>query len=153
MYPISRVAPLSVVSLTLLVAMAHAQAQKVPAPADSTASEPALDAESPITTLAPVTVRASADASAGRLKAPYAGGQVARGGRVGILGSKDMLDTPFGITSYTQKLIQDQQAASIGEVLLNDPAVRVARGFGNFQQLYIVRGLPVYSDDMSYYGL
>jgi len=41
----------------------------------------------------------------------------------------------------------------VGEVLLNDPAVRVARGFGNFQQLYQVRGLPIYSDDMSYNGL
>ena len=38
-------------------------------------------------------------------------------------------------------------------MLQNDPAVRVARGFGNFQQLYMVRGLPIYSDDMSYNGL
>ncbi|MBC8057080.1 MAG: TonB-dependent receptor, partial [Rhizobiales bacterium] len=52
-----------------------------------------------------------------------------------------------------QLLIQNQQAASVGDVLQNDPAVRVARGFGNYQQLYIVRGLPVYSDDMSYNGL
>ncbi len=50
-------------------------------------------------------------------------------------------------------LIEDQQAESVGDVLLNDPAVRVARGFGNFQQVYLVRGLPVYSDDMSYNGL
>ena len=40
-----------------------------------------------------------------------------------------------------------------GDVLQNDSAVRVARGFGNYQQLYMVRGLPVYSDDMSYNGL
>jgi outer membrane receptor protein involved in Fe transport len=31
--------------------------------------------------------------------------------------------------------------------------VRVARGFGNFQELYVVRGFPIYSDDMSYDGL
>ena len=104
-------------------------------------------------TLAPVTVRASADASADGLKPPYAGGQVARGGRVGILGSQDIMDTPFSVTNYTQKLIQDQQAASIGDVLLNDPAVRIARGFGNYQQTYFVRGLPVFSDDMAYNGL
>jgi iron complex outermembrane receptor protein len=78
---------------------------------------------------------------------------VARGGRVGILGSQDMMDTPFSVTNFTQLLIQNQQAASIGDVLQNDPAVRVARGFGNYQQVYIVRGLPVFSDDMSYNGL
>ena len=119
----------------------------------SHAQAPASDAESGVQTLPGVTVKASADASAGGLKPAYAGGQVARGGRVGILGSQDMMETPFSITNYTQTLIQNQQAASIGDVLLNDPAVRVARGFGNYQQAYIVRGLPVFSDDMAYNGL
>ena len=100
-----------------------------------------------------VVVTASADASAGGLKLPYAGGQVARGGRVGPFGGLDLMDTPFSITSYTQKVIADQQSASIADVLQNDPAVRVARGFGNFQQTYLIRGLPVFSDDISYNGL
>jgi iron complex outermembrane recepter protein len=100
-----------------------------------------------------IIVQASADASAGGLKAPYAGGQVARGGRVGMLGSQDIMDTPFSISNYTQALIQNQQAASVADVLQNDSAVRVARGFGNFQQVYLVRGLPVFSDDMAYNGL
>ncbi|HDZ56909.1 MAG TPA: TonB-dependent siderophore receptor [Pseudomonas xinjiangensis] len=104
-------------------------------------------------TLPSVVVKASADASAEGLKPAYAGGQVATGGRLGILGNQDNMETPFSLTSYTQTLIQDQQAASVGEVLLNDPAVRVARGFGNFQQVYLVRGLPIFSDDMSYNGL
>ena len=100
-----------------------------------------------------VFINASADASAEGLKAPYAGRQVARGGRVGLLGNQDVMDTPFSQTSYTQDLIQNQQAASIGDVLRNDPTVRVARGFGNYQQLYLIRGFPVYSDDMAYNGL
>ena len=100
-----------------------------------------------------LTVSTSADASAEGLPQAYAGGQVAAGSRVGILGNQDYMDTPFTTTSYTQTLIQDQQAASIGEVLLNDPAVRVARGFGNFQQVYMVRGLPIFSDDIAYNGL
>lgn len=100
-----------------------------------------------------VLINASADASAEGLKAPYAGRQVARGGRVGLLGNQDVMDTPFSQTSYTQDLIQNQQAASIGDVLRNDPTVRVARGFGNYQQLYLIRGFPVYSDDMAYNGL
>lgn len=114
------------------------------------ASSPAI---AQTTELPAVQVNASADASADGLAPEYAGGQVAKGGRVGLLGTQSNMDTPFNLTSYTSKLIQDQQAASVGEVLLNDPAVRVARGFGNFQQVYLVRGLPIFSDDMSYNGL
>ena len=83
----------------------------------------------------------------------YEGGQVARGGRVGIFGNLDLMDTPFSITSYTAKLILDQQAKSVADVLQNDPVVRAARGFGNFQEVYIIRGFPVYSDDMTYNGI
>ncbi|MET0383404.1 MAG: TonB-dependent receptor [Burkholderiaceae bacterium] len=139
----------AIAALTMAGPPVHAQATSVaasPAGANGAGSTVRADAQS-------VVVNASADASAGGLKAPYAGGQVARGGRVGILGSEDVMDTPFNVTNYTQKVIQDQQAASIADVLQNDPAVRVARGFGNFQQLYVVRGLPVYSDDMAYNGL
>ena len=100
-----------------------------------------------------VEVQSSADASASGLSRPFAGGQVAEGGQVGVLGTQAMMDTPYSFIDYTELLIQDQQAASVGEVLLNDPAVRVARGFGNYQQVYLVRGLPVFSDDMTYNGL
>ncbi len=103
--------------------------------------------------LAEVKVTASADASAGGLTEPYAGGQVARGGRVGILGNRDIMETPFNATSYTNELIQDQQAKSVGDVLLNDPAVRVARGFGNFQESYFIRGFLLNSDHVAYNGL
>ncbi len=87
------------------------------------------------------------------LTSPYAGGQVARGGRVGLFGNLNYMDTPFASTSYTDGLARDQQARSVGDVLQNDPAVRVSKGFGNFQELYVIRGFPVYSDDMTYNGL
>lgn len=83
----------------------------------------------------------------------YAGGQVARGGRVGLFGALETLDTPYAVTAYTQELVQAQQARSVADVLQNDPAVRVAKGFGNFQELYVIRGFPVYSDDMTYNGV
>ncbi|GGB97420.1 TonB-dependent receptor [Oxalicibacterium flavum] len=105
------------------------------------------------TQLEAITVTSSADASAEGLTKPYAGGQIARGGRVGILGNQDMMDTPFSSTAYTNELIQNQQAKSVADVLQNDPTVRLARGFGNFQELYMIRGFNVYSDDMSYNGL
>jgi iron complex outermembrane receptor protein len=98
-------------------------------------------------------ISASADASREGLVPEYEGGQVARGGRVGILGNKDYMETPFTSTSYTNQLIQDQQAHSVADILQNDPSVRIARGFGNFQELYVVRGFPLYSDDISYNGL
>ncbi|MBD3835090.1 TonB-dependent siderophore receptor [Brevundimonas sp.] len=88
-----------------------------------------------------------------RLPGAAAGGQVATGGRVGLFGNLDAMDTPFASTSYTEKLVRDQQARSIGDVLQNDPVVRVSKGFGNFQELYVIRGFPVYSDDMTYNGL
>lgn len=103
--------------------------------------------------IATVVVSASADASAQGLPAAYAGGQVARGGRLGLLGNVDIMDTPFNGTNYTQALIQDQQARSVADVVQNDPSVRVARGFGNFQELYVIRGFAVNSDDMAYNGL
>ncbi|MDH2246716.1 TonB-dependent siderophore receptor [Pseudomonas sp. GD03855] len=115
------------------------------APATSQVSEP-VELES-------VEITASADASADGLTQPYAGEQVARGGRVGILGNQDYMETPFTSTSYTSKLIQDQQARSVSDIVQNDPSVRVARGFGNMQELYVVRGFPLYSDDISYNGL
>ncbi len=132
---------LSVLTLAVLSSL-HAHAQTTP----NTKTKGETELET-------IKVTASADASAQGLSKPYPGGQVARGSRIGVLGQEDNMATPFNVTSYTRTLISDQQAASIGDVLQNDPAVRVARGFGNYQQLYIVRGLPVYSDDMSYNGL
>ena len=112
-----------------------------------------VHAQQPAVELETVTVEASADASAQGLAKPFAGGQVARGGRVGLLGTQDVMDTPFQLTSYTHEFIQDQQAQSVADVLLNDPAVRSARGYGNFQEIYMLRGLPMYSDDVAYNGL
>lgn len=104
-------------------------------------------------TLDSMTVTASADASAEGLAPAYAGGQVATGGRAGILGTQDYMDSAFSITSYTNELIQDRQAKSVGDVLQNDPGVRVARGFGNFQESYFIRGFILGSDDIAYNGL
>ncbi len=83
----------------------------------------------------------------------YAGGQVARGGRAGLLGNLDFLDAPFATTAFTSDLVISQQSESIGDVLANDPFVRVAKGFGNFQEVYIIRGFPTFSDDITLNGV
>lgn len=134
-----------------LLTAAHAQApQADPVPSASEVETPTAEAAVQLET---VKVTASADASAEGLSKPYAGGQVARGGRAGILGTRDNMETPFSITSYTNALIQDRQAQSVGQVLQDDPAVRVARGFGNFQESYFIRGFILGSDDVAYNGL
>lgn len=66
---------------------------------------------------------ALANSTLGEPPAPYAGGQVATGGQLGMLGNRDVMDTPFSQTSYTGQLIQDQQAQTVNEVLNNNPSV------------------------------
>jgi len=146
--PLISLTPIAFATLLLAAGAASAQ-DAVPA-----TTRDATPAASPAQSgLATVLVSASADASAQGLSAAYAGGQVARGGRIGLLGNLDIMDTPFNATNYTQALIQDQQARSVADVVQNDPAVRVARGYGNYQELYVIRGFPVNSDDMAYNGL
>ena len=65
------------------------------------------------------------------LPPPYAGGQVATGGQLGLLGNRDVMDTPFNQTSYTAKKAQDQQARTVRDVLINDPSVRISRPTGS----------------------
>jgi iron complex outermembrane receptor protein len=91
--------------------------------------------------------------TAGDLPEAFAGGQVARGGQMGVLGNQDNMSVPFTMTSYTSKLIEDQQAENVGDVLLNDPSVRQSAGFGNQSQAFVIRGLPLNGDDISFNGL
>ncbi len=122
-----------------LTALAQAQS--------NTAGEAAQSAE----TLPQVTVRA--ESAPDQPPAAYAGGQVARGGRLGILGNQDMMDVPFSITAYTAEAIQNQQARSVADVLANDPGVRSSLGFGNFSETFVVRGFQLNGDDIGYNGL
>ena len=111
----------------------------------------AQDAASDEARLKPVIV--TGEASQVKLLEEFEGGQVARGGRAGLLGNLDFLDAPFSGTAYTSDLVTAHQAESVGDVLQNDPVVRIAKGFGNFQEVYVIRGFPVYSDDVTLNGV
>lgn len=137
-------APLALAAFLMVNAIAHAQTVN-PATTTDGASDPQ--------TMQTVVITASADASAEGLSKAYAGGQVARGGRMGIMGNVDMMSAPFATTNYTQQFVADQQATSIGDVLQADPGVRVTRGFGNFQESYVIHGFELASDDVGYNGL
>ncbi len=54
----------------------------------------------------------------------YLDGQVANGGRIGFLGQQDARNVPFNIIGYTSKMIEDQQAATIADVVKNDASVQ-----------------------------
>lgn len=103
------------------------------------------------TTLAPVTVTGSALDTG--LPPVYAGGQVASGGRIGLLGNMSDMDTPFSATQYTSKLIEDQQAQNIGDVLVNDPSVRNTYSRGAGRDEFNIRGFTLFNYDVSFNGL
>ncbi|WER47954.1 TonB-dependent siderophore receptor [Cupriavidus sp. WKF15] len=88
-------------------------------------------------------VRVTADASPEDLPAPYAGGQVARGARLGVLGNTSIMKAPFNVSSYTAQMIQDQQSPTVADAVNKDPSVRfTGLPGGNIDNFYI-RGFPV----------
>ena len=88
------------------------------------------------------------------LPRPFPGDQVARGAHLGVLGKTDVMDAPFGITSFTSSTIQNSQSRSISEVIGQlDPSVREEYGDGNSLDSLMIRGFAVENDEMSLNGL
>lgn len=85
--------------------------------------------------------------------AEYAGGQVAAGGRLGILGEKQAIDVPFSVVSFTSELVEDQQADTVADVLVNDASVISGLGFGNYAERYTIRGFELLGEDLAFGGL
>lgn len=73
----------------------------------------------------------------------YSGGQVAVGGRLGMLGNKDVMDAPFSVSTYTASLIKDQQATTVGDLLERDSSVRSTGQTGGIVDSFFIRGFPV----------
>jgi len=73
----------------------------------------------------------------------FAGGQVARGARLGMLGNKDVMDTPFSVTSYTAKTLADLQTVTVADALERDPSVRSTGQTGGIVDSFFIRGFPV----------
>jgi iron complex outermembrane receptor protein len=103
--------------------------------------------------LPPVTVTGTAVPLPGDLPPEYAGGQVARGGKLGVLGNRDMMDTPFNQTSYTSKLIQDQQSNFIADTLKNDPSAIISSPPSTGVDGFVIRGFSVNNTDILFNGM
>ncbi|WP_374408938.1 TonB-dependent receptor [Pelagerythrobacter sp.] len=79
--------------------------------------------------------------------------EVVNGGDLGALGNKDSIDVPFVVRTFDETLIVNQQPLTLGEVLENDPSVRTFYGFGNASEQFVIRGFPLFGDDIGMNGL
>lgn len=120
----------------------------LPAYADTLNTE-----EKAVSTLPETRVEGEMDLPS-ELPPSYAGGQVAYGSRVGLLGNKDFMETPFSTVSYTEKYIADRQAQNITQVIAaTDPAVFSNGLTGTFSENYSIRGFASNISDVTIGGL
>ncbi|WP_407715961.1 TonB-dependent receptor [Comamonas testosteroni] len=89
----------------------------------------------------------------GGLQKTYSGGQLARGGDLGILGRTDLMNVPFSTTNYTSELIENQQALNISDVVMSDASVRTLQARGGYGEDFQIRGFTVGMRDVSMNGL
>lgn len=73
----------------------------------------------------------------------FAGGQVATGARLGLLGNLGTLVSPFNVTSYTNELARNLQASTVADALILDPSVRSSHPSGGIVDSFNIRGFPI----------
>ena len=100
-----------------------------------------------------VRVVASQEAPPGELPEAFAGGQVARGGRLGLLGNMDFMDTPFSTINYTADFIENQQARTLADVITQDPSVHQVRSSNQLYEAFTVRGFQFFGNEAGFNGL
>lgn len=88
-----------------------------------------------------------------RLQDAYAGGQVGRAARVGLLGDLALRDVPFSVTGYTAEFLENQQARTLADAVQSDAAVRLTSPAGGITDEFSIRGFPVGSPDIAFNGV
>ncbi|POP71182.1 MULTISPECIES: TonB-dependent receptor [Pseudomonas] len=111
---------------------------------------PAPDSASAGLQLAPTSIVGDSGVTDGQ---DYAGGQVARKGSQGMLGSRDFMETPFSMTTYTKDAVKNQQARTLGDLIASDPSVRATNPAGGRYEQFTIRGFSLFNSDVSYNGL
>lgn len=104
----------------------------------------------PVTSLSTIEVKASKYID---LPPAYEGNHVATGGNLGLLGNRDVMNTPFSTINYTSDYIEDLQGQELRILISkNDPSVQTpgAGGTGGKDTMYI-RGFR--AGDVSLNGL
>ena len=100
-----------------------------------------------------VTVIGEATAHGDTPSPAFAGGQVATGARIGAWGQRNAADVPFNVIGFTAELIDNQQADTLADVLINDASVQSGFGYGNYAEKFQIRGFELDGEDISYGGL
>lgn len=117
-------------------------AEKSAEPAAETKAEPA-----PVQTpVEPVTENEE------EAPAAYAGGQVSTSVQLGVLGDRPTLDVPFNITGYTNKMMEDNQVATVDDVIVHDPSVS-DQTLSGVSSAWNIRGFKAQQQDVQLNGL
>lgn len=82
----------------------------------------------------------------------YAGGQIARRSHLGVLGERDFMDVPFNVTTFSNQMIENQQASSIVDVITNDPSVSDMT-LSSVSQAWMIRGFKAQQQDTQLRGI
>ncbi len=94
-------------------------------------------------TVLPTITVAGAGMAPSALPPEFAGGQVARGARMGLLGNRDVMDTPFNVTSYTSQWLDNRQSVTLADALNAEPSVRFTGQIGGVTDSFYIRGFPI----------
>lgn len=81
-----------------------------------------------------------------------AGGMQARTANYGALGKRDVMSTPFTMTTFTDKMIADRQASTVNDVIAND-ASTTDQTLSHASQAWSIRGFRSSQQDVSFNGL
>lgn len=118
-------------------------------PSDSGAPRQSAAGDGDATLLSPVIVTGL---YRGDLTPVYAGGKVATGIRVGMLGYKDFMETPFSTIGYTEEAVR--QAQDLARVVGSTDAGVYDLGMrGTVREAFVIRGFDVDSGDIAFGGL
>ncbi|MCL2891725.1 TonB-dependent receptor [Brenneria tiliae] len=148
------VIPRSAPTLLALLIGAAAAGVAMPLAAETSASAPQPGASGSKDTITVIAKPEDNFRSGGDELVPaYLDGQIANGGRVGFLGQQNARDVPFNVISYTDKMILSQQAETLADVVKNDASIQTLKGYGNFAELYRIRGFVLDGDDITFGGL
>lgn len=83
----------------------------------------------------------------------FDGNMVADGSRLGLLGDRSIMDTPFNTTAYTAEMMEARQAHTLAGALQYDPSIRFSTPSGHVYENYTLRGQTIHSSDLAIHGL
>ncbi|SDH08747.1 iron complex outermembrane recepter protein [Pseudomonas flavescens] len=103
--------------------------------------------------IAPTAISGVTDPAESLQGERYAGGQVARRSSQGLLGSRDFMESPLSMTTYTSEAVKNNQSRTLADLTASDPAVRSTNPAGGRFEQFTIRGFSLFNSDVSYGGL